>query len=618
MRFGATQFTPTASPLVIAEVGDHYFTSDGGGGNERIVSVKEDEQIWGGNTTILLDNSDGTLTNLDLRYKELKLIFSFIGQTSYEVGRLFVFSQSLISQEGKLLMTLNCIDGWGLLSLAKTSFANWYFNQEWQKEANIDKYLLPSGDTIPTELRAELIANSSRVLYHIINTIIMQTISRVVLYPGGVGLDYDPALYDRKPPISFANAISGVRQALEMTSSYIRWEGVGVFKQIRPNNHPVCYSYDKTNSSFRNVHEVGAVIPNQISFWAFNAAGDDWIEGIANDEQSQLELGQIIPRHFILAPELQVDARSTTEELTEIAEGMLDKIRQEREMGLIIAPMHCSQQLFDKIEVKDSRYSPDKTITGIVHRIVREYDRGKYQITLQVGGEGKSSTQEFGGNEAVPLYEAEPPRAPILTDVSDTKHLHITAAYSIPMTEVNLAYNVSDPGEALLAGEDLVIPVPTIGVASAQTTVAMPSDVYIHDGVNLIDTDVTAENNDDLQTYQACPTGPSLGDGLYVCHTAKFDCIQFYISTAGVGTYTFRASYFNGAAWVAIPSFYADGDDTGSFKVTGYRWVQFNRPADWALFEIDSKDRYILHMEINSITSMTTVPLLRTAVLGIW
>jgi len=156
--------------------------------------------------------------------------------------------------------------------------------------------------------------------------------------------------------------------------------------------------------------------------------------------------------------------------------------------------------------------------------------------------------------------------------------------------------------------------------------VVAPSDVYIHDGVNLVDTDVTAENNDDDLTYQACPGDledtiphvPSLGDGLYVCHTAKFDCIQYYVNTAGVGTYTIRASYFNGTAWVAIPTFYSDGDNTNSFKNTGYRWISFVRPADWALFEVDGKDRYILHNEISVISTMTTIPLLRTATLGIW
>jgi hypothetical protein len=198
------------------------------------------------------------------------------------------------------------------------------------------------------------------------------------------------------------------------------------------------------------------------------------------------------------------------------------------------------------------------------------------------------------------------------------------------MPELQVTAAISDPGEAIAPTVGLAVPLPNIVVSENQTSVVWPSDVYIHDGVKLEDTEVTAENNDELQTYPAFPgdlgvappVRPSLGDGLYVCHTAKFDCIQFFTDTVGVGDYLVRMSYFDGMNWVAIPSFYGSGNDTNHFKSSGYRWVSFNRPSDWGTFLVDGKFRYIVHAEIYQVSSgdtgISVIPRLKSAVLGIW
>jgi len=438
MRAGATQSTPTASPDIRITIGNDEYRCQGAGGNERVVSFHFDEQVWGGSYEILLDNSDGALDAKDYDAAKVDIGLGFVGQTLSLMPHLWVFRQGSISVQGKVLTRLVCIDGWGMLAQAKFTFGQAYYNQEWQKDENIDNYTLPSGDPIPSDLRASLVARSNVTLWWMLQDISGLAGIQLCSYYGD---PWDDAALDRKPPISFANPISGMRQAIEMTKSHFLWwrlkETYGginydhsVLRHVMPHLDGVCYSYSTANSFFQNVQDQGLVVPNRIRYWAFNEDGSDWIYGEANDVASQQaivagtpanpdpwwdEIGEItgiISRNYILTPEWQVDGRSNEADLAAIAESTLDKIRQERGQGFLVAPMHCSQELFDKISVVDGRTG--KTTTGHVHRIVREYDRGKYQITLYLGGVTSGLTQDMGGNYAVPLHEAEPPRAPIL------------------------------------------------------------------------------------------------------------------------------------------------------------------------------------------------------------
>ena len=108
---------------------------------------------------------------------------------------------------------------------------------------------------------------------------------------------------------------------------------------------------------------------------------------------------------------MHTDARADTATLTALAEGALAKIEDEESQGMLIAPMHCAQELFDKISIVDDRYGTPRTTTGYIHRIVREYGRGVYRITIQLGGV-TSGYIPPGGSIPIPLAGAESPQAP--------------------------------------------------------------------------------------------------------------------------------------------------------------------------------------------------------------
>ena len=416
------QSSPTANPKVTLVVGADTHTSEGAGGNERIIRVYTDEQVWGGQYIIELDNSDEVLNAKDYKGSEVDLNFSFIGETADSLPPLWVHNQQSISREGKLLLQLNCIDAWGLLSQINRCLVGAYYNQEWQQEANLKEMVLPSKKPLPRSLIDAIKVNYGKTIYTIIEELI-NTIGKTVVKAVG---DDDGIIATYKPPINIPNALSGVRSLLDMTKVYLLWRreaGVGKFRVIKPDAHSTTYSYNTLNLFFSNLEDIAVVIPNRVTFWSLNETGTDWIHGTpAINTPSHNKLKTYIDRHYQLGS-MNVDGRASDTTLTALATGALAKIEGERSQGTLVAPMQVTQELFDKIEVIDTRYTTPRTTIGYVHRIVREYDRGVYRITLQLGGATSGYTPP-GGDEVEGLAGAGLPEAPVVSpDVDWSKIL---------------------------------------------------------------------------------------------------------------------------------------------------------------------------------------------------
>jgi len=87
---------------------------------------------------------------------------------------------------------------------------------------------------------------------------------------------------------------------------------------------------------------------------------------------------------------------TTQDEVDDRADARISRLEVGLSVGTLTAPMHCSQELFDKISITDNRYDTPQTVTGIVFGILREYDRGVYRITLTLGGVEKGQTPDGG------------------------------------------------------------------------------------------------------------------------------------------------------------------------------------------------------------------------------
>ena len=412
MRTGITQKVPTGNPLVQVVVSGDTHTSEGGGGNDRLMKVTTDEQPWGSQYVVELDNADETLNAKDYEGYPITFNTKYIGETADNFPPLWVWSQQAISKEGKLLLQLNCVDIWTFIAAHNVTLTNASYNQEWQQEAELSTRVMADGVTLLSAgapaLYATLLANGNKTIWAIIQDLATALGISVSLD------DTDSYIDTLKPPISISNARSALWQLMDLTKSYLKWKTNGVLGVYQPDAHATVYTFNHLNTFYQEVDEASVTVPNRVYFWAYDSAtappGAGWISGVAFDQDSHDRIGQWVDRHYLVASMDTMNMR-TQAELNTYATGALDKIKAELNQGYLVAPMHCTLELFDKIAVVDDRYGTPRTVTGYVHRMVREYDRGVYRITVYLGGVSGGYTVP-GGTGGKGMADGEPPVAP--------------------------------------------------------------------------------------------------------------------------------------------------------------------------------------------------------------
>ncbi len=79
MRLNVTQVSPLGHPYVHVNFQntDIYENVDSGYGTARLIEVTADEQPWGGQYHIVIDNDDGLLDTKDYRGWWVVLMFGF-------------------------------------------------------------------------------------------------------------------------------------------------------------------------------------------------------------------------------------------------------------------------------------------------------------------------------------------------------------------------------------------------------------------------------------------------------------------------------------------------------------------------------------------------------------
>lgn len=390
MRTGATQESPTATPDIdITVSGDSYSSA---GATPKLVRAYEHEKIWGGEYHFWIDNSDSALVAKDYVGDEVTVTHGFVGDAGSTIGVLWVDSQEFISEEGKLLLHLICMDGWGLLSRVKGGIGGSYWNYPDQHPDVLDEMVLPDGVTpLPADLKTKITAHWNKT----VQTIITDTIKEALDYTNTnitVDMDNTDAYINvEKPQVASKDARSLVIQAMEVTASYLRWEDDKDFHAIEPGAQGAAvYSYNAANLLFSDIEKHKLGLPNRVVVWYIDetdADPDNWTwedDAVATDSDSYGQLGFYIDEHHMLEKNLWESMTAATAQ--DRADARMAKLLLKKGTGKIVAPMHCAQELFDLISVTDDRYDTPQTFTGYVFEIVREYDRGVYQITLILGG----------------------------------------------------------------------------------------------------------------------------------------------------------------------------------------------------------------------------------------
>jgi hypothetical protein len=246
--------------------------------------------------------------------------------------------------------------------------------------------VLPSGEELPTALKTAILAQYDKNVKQIYTAVIAATTNVTVNE-----VDNDGYIETQKPIVSANDARSAIFQALASTKSYLRPKtNTTELDIIQPDNHASVYTFDTGLYFFSNAEERAAVTPNTIIYCGIDSGGTllytDTAGGHGVNAASVALLDTI--NEYNDADPLNRENSTTQAHVDDKADVRIAKLVLSTATGTLVAPMHCSLELFDAVTIVDDRYTPSKTITGYVFRIQREFRAGKgiYQITVTLGG----------------------------------------------------------------------------------------------------------------------------------------------------------------------------------------------------------------------------------------
>ena len=368
----------------------------------RLLRVESDERPFGGVYKILVDNSDSSLEGISFEGKTLLVYFGFIGSEGSYIPTLTVEKQRIVSYEGTLALELTCFDNWGFLSFFKGAAGGTYWNHPNQNPDYLDTVLLPVSNThLPDDLKTLIAAQYDKTCWEIITSVVGSTIDVTI------SEDEEDSLMDSTPIVGAPDARSILMQVLENTNSYGRLSANQIHF-VKPSAYDVVYTFNLAKLFYSNAEETEILIPNKIVYHGVVTDGETGDQALiftasphGEDAASIAIIGEI-PEHLDYDP---INRMNSTDQgmVNDKADVRIGKLQLSRATGTFEAPMHCSLELFDKVSLTDDRYDTPRTITGYVFRIIREYDRGVYKITVQLGGVVSEYTPSTGGNPVVSM-----------------------------------------------------------------------------------------------------------------------------------------------------------------------------------------------------------------------
>lgn len=381
MRYNCTQSSPTAHPDTRVNIaGDMFASIELGFEQPRLLSYRLDESVTGGRYEVVLDNDDDALTYKNYKGNTATVYFGFVDELGSSCHILRVIGQDFSSEEGKKVMIVTLVDQLSRLAYYKGAVGGTIWNHPHQSMSYLNTVVLPSGAPLPSALKTAINNQYDKTAYQIISTIVTNTLGVPTVLS-----DDDGLISTRKPLVSAQDARSAIFQALRVTKSYLKNEG-NWFEVIQPDAHEKVYDFDIEDLYFKEIDEQQTTIPNKVVYHGIDSGGNliATQSPHGEDAESISLLGEITEHNNYDV--MDRESLTTQAEVDDEADARLANIKLMLNTGTFTAPMHCSLELFDRIALVDSKYTPAKEIEGYVFRIIREYNRGVYKITVQLGG----------------------------------------------------------------------------------------------------------------------------------------------------------------------------------------------------------------------------------------
>ena len=370
----AAQKSSAKTPLVKAVVGTHTYYFPG-----RIRHYEHDEQPHAERLTIVLDNHDKALNDVNLRGDKVVLSNGFKTSAGNEYSAkspLYVMSQSFNSEPGSLTCTLTCA---GVVNeLAEDRASERYVDDD------------PEGVTIQA----------------ILNGILGGTLApfdHCDAYTTSYDGDLDGLINTVKPGDSFrlyrgGSRMAAIRRLLDFTYCVMRPEADEKLHIFKPTTSGSTYDYEYALNAhifYQKKQSNTITMPNHIVVSdKFDPDDPATYTGEATDDDSIAAYKTV--KYFE-----RVEGLTSNDQATSIAEAILSKFQMHNVQAGAAVPINVGAEIYDYVKITDSREGT--SVTGNVGYIRTVFDAKKAQFTQAIGLGGWLSTrrrmteEEIGG-----------------------------------------------------------------------------------------------------------------------------------------------------------------------------------------------------------------------------
>jgi hypothetical protein len=322
--------------------------------DNRILSVHQQEQINGGNAIVQLNNYDGYFNNKRLLGSKIQIGWGAETEAGKEVvysPSVWVISQNDVSEEGKAVTQLTCVDNLQRLKTRTMSdispldrrylhqFGRHSLLEEITYLWDNDYYTLGE---VSTEGSDELLNN--------------------IGYPNGQ---------------STTNLLEIMTDLLGYTRSACKLRGDNVYIKYVDEISEEDYEYDTDHCFFSTSYGRQLTVPNRIitcqntpRYISPQAYG----RNISEEPVGMHLYGEITK--YIEVPRFLNSQKK--------AEGVLFQVARMGAPYKLSAPMNVGQELYDIIKINDTRTG--KVAYARVNSMIRIFEPGKYAIALILGG----------------------------------------------------------------------------------------------------------------------------------------------------------------------------------------------------------------------------------------
>jgi hypothetical protein len=392
-----------------------YLEIDGEEESCTIAKMETDEQLFGSTITVYLDNSGGTHDADDWVGKTFELTIT-PPAGGHTLPKGWVWSQEWVSMGGKEYYRIVACDGWALLAKCVPTMQVQYWNNAGMKDA--------SGT-----VKARYTDYYNKDIRDIVQAITSEAVDITTTWDVGdaTGL---------KPSITIHNALTGIRDLMEMTSAFLIWNGTN-FVYTEPQTAVADHNFTSSDSVWVSIDTESLVLPNRIVVQSVDIALEEAglvdpviYEGNHVNSKSYTNLGSLyIDRYYQdYSQTLANDAACSS-----MAEVIMSKLEAGAVRGTVYLLNQHEVDLLDCVQCTDVRGNTIEK--GTVYAIKRRYDRGEYSLEINIGGVAGS---------AVP--ETNPAPSDLVSPTSHT-HLHtqmfnFQPAY-LPIT-IDIDFTITD------------------------------------------------------------------------------------------------------------------------------------------------------------------------------